>query len=281
MIVGVPPALLHAGVQFEWDRFTVHPSTIIGLAALGALHAWAASRASVKPSTTRRALFWTGLVTIFLSLNGPIHDLSDSYLFSAHMTQHLVLTLIAPPLLLAGVTADMLRPALRNRGVSALARRVTPAPAAFVIFNLVLLAWHLPVLYNAAMRSHEVHIIQHLMFMAASVIMWWPIMSPLPELPRLPYPGQMLYAFLMTLPMGMVSIFITYADTLLYPAYASAPRVLGLSPLEDQRLGGLIMWIPGGFFFLGVLSVAFFRWARDAEAAESVHRSSLIGIEHR
>ena len=90
-------------------------------------------------------------------------------------------------------------------------------------------------------------------------------MSPLPELPRLSYPKQMLYTFLLTLPMATVSIAITYAERVLYPAYAAAPRLLPLSPLEDQRLGGLIMWIPGGLIFLAVLTIVFFKWA----AAES------------
>ena len=130
-----------------------------------------------------------------------------------------------------------------------------------MIFNLVVAAWHLPPIYNTAMANHGVHIAQHLMFMAAAVIMWWPLMSPLPELPRIAYPAQMLYCFLMTIPMSIVSIYITMADAALYPAYAAAPRIWGLSPMEDQLIGGLIMWVPGSLFFLGVMSVVFFKWS--------------------
>jgi len=111
------------------------------------------------------------------------------------------------------------------------------------------------------------------MFLVTAVLVWWPLVSPMPELPRLSYPGQMLYSFLMTLPMTIVSIFIVYADHVLYPAYASAPRLWGLSPLEDQRLGGLIMWIPGGLFFYLLTAVVFFKWAtsqRDDRAAAQV-----------
>jgi putative membrane protein len=99
------------------------------------------------------------------------------------------------------------------------------------------------------------------MFMGASVLMWWPIASPSRALPRLPHAGQMLYCFLMTVPMSLVSVYIVYATSALYPAYAAAPRIAGLSPLEDQRLGGLIMWIPGGLFFLVLMTVIFFRWS--------------------
>jgi len=90
--------------------------------------------------------------------------------------------------------------------------------------------------------------------------MWWPVLSPMAEFPRLSYPAQMLYLFLMTIPMSIVSVSIVYTDGILYPAYASAPRVWGLSPMDDQMLGGLIMWIPGGLYFFGVISVIFFKW---------------------
>jgi putative membrane protein len=244
--------------------FSVHWSTVVGLVALGALYEWraGASRPStLDPRPSQRAAFYAGLLTIFFTLNGPLHDLSDVYLFSAHMVQHLVLTLVVPPLLIAGTPGWMLRPLLRRAAVAAVARWVTRPAVCFVIFNVVVAAWHLPPLYNLAMAHHPVHIVQHLMFMAAAVLMWWPFLSPLPELPRLAYPGQMLYCFLMSIPMSIVAIYVAMADRLLYPAYAVAPRLWGLTPMEDQQLGGLIMWIPGGLFFLGVMSVVFFKWA--------------------
>jgi putative membrane protein len=99
------------------------------------------------------------------------------------------------------------------------------------------------------------------MIMVASVILWWPVMSPSHELPRAPYPVQMLYLFVVGLPMVVVSIFITMAGSVLYPYYATAPRVWeALTPHTDQHLGGLIMWIPGGLVFLIAISVVFFRW---------------------
>jgi putative membrane protein len=217
--------------------------------------------------------FAAGLLVLFGSLNGPVHDISDYYLFTGHMVQHLVLTFVAPPLLLLGTPGWMLRPALAVPAVATFARFVTAPRVAFALFNLVLAVWHLPPMYNSAMYYHEVHIVQHLMFLVTATISWWPLLSPMPELPRLSYPGQMLYSFLMTLPMTIVSVFIVYADHVLYPAYASAPRLWGLSPLEDQRLGGLIMWIPGGLFFYLLTSIIFFKWSssqRDDRAGAQV-----------
>lgn len=260
-------AMLHPFTQLGWLAWSIHPSTVIGLVALAAIYLWRASHANPEPivSGARKLSFFAALFVIFASLNGPLHDLSDDYLFSAHMVQHLLLTLAMPPLLIAGIPGWMLRPLLRNRTVAAIARRITKPIVCFAIFNIVIAAWHVPALYNLAMANHNVHILEHLMFMAAAVLMWWPLMSPLPELPRLAYPGQMLYCFLMSVPMSIVAVYITMADQVLYPAYASAPRISPLSPMDDQMLGGLIMWVPGGLIFALIMTVVFFKWAARGE----------------
>lgn len=260
-------ALLHPFGQMSWLKWSIHPSTVIGLAALGAIYLWRARQAGPgeEVSGSRKLLFFSSLFLIFASLNGPLHDLSDDYLFSAHMVQHLVLTLAMPPLMIAGIPGWMLRPLLRNRVLGAIARKITKPAWCFVIFNLAIAVWHLPTFYNAAMANHNIHIVEHLIFMAAAVLMWWPLTSQLPELPRLPYPGQVLYCFLMTLPMSVVAVYITLADHILYPAYSSAPRIFPLSPMEDQMLGGLIMWVPGGLIFVIIMSVVFYKWSASGE----------------
>jgi len=294
-------SLLHPVGPSVFSTFSVHPSTVIGIAALAALYWWRARvgargsglgprerlveretrtprsfpspeprapspEGARVPSPGQIACFVAGLLVLFLSLNGPLHDLSDDYLFSAHMVQHLLLTMLVPPLLIAGIPGWMLRPSLRVPGVFAVARRISTGAAAFVIFSVTMIGWHVPPLYNLAMTHHPVHIVEHLCFLVAATIMWWPIMGSLPELPRLSYPGQLLYVFLLMIPMLIISIFITYADTVLYPFYAQAPRIWPITALQDQRLGGLIMWIPGGLIYISVLSVIFFKWvARGAE----------------
>ena len=256
--------LLHTGARLRASRFSVHASTVIGILALAALYEWRSRvhrRAGGEPlGRGRPTVLAIALITLFLSLNGWLHDLSDSYLFSAHMVQHLVLALVVAPLLIMATPGWMLRPAFASRPVNAVARWVTNPLRAFAIFNVVMAAWHLPPLYNLAMAHHNVHIVQHLMFLVAAVLMWWPILSPLPELPRLAYPLQMLYLFLMSIPMSIVAVYIAYANSVLYPAYATAPRIWGISPMQDQLIGGLIMWIPGGLFFFTIISVIFFKW---------------------
>jgi len=259
----MPALFLHPLSALTIRDWSIHWSTVIGLVALSALYvyAWRLER----PNLAEKVSFFAGLTIIFLSLNGPIHDLSDFYLFSAHMVQHLLLTLAVPPLLIAGVRGGMLRPLLGVRVIGPLARWLTKPIICFALFNVVLAMWHMPAFYNTAMANHNVHITQHLTMMITATLMWWPLMSPLPELPRLSYPGQMLYCFLMVIPMSVVAIYIALADTVLYPAYASAPRIWGISPLLDQHIGGLIMWIPGGLFFYGIMSVVFFKWVKHGE----------------
>jgi len=296
--------LLHPTAQLSWTNFTVHPSTAIGISALGvayflrarhgpsssdrfpvtvgdATHANAAqldaAAARQGPNAGQRAMFYLSLVLLFFTLNGPLHDLSDAYLFSAHMVQHLVLTLIVPPMMILGTPGWMLRPPLRNRMVFALAKSLTGFGACFAIFNIVLSVWHLPPMYNLALAQHPIHIVQHLTFIVASVFMWWPLTSPLPEFPRSSYPMQILYCFIMTIPMSVIAIYIAMADSLLYPAYAVAPRILGITPMMDQQYGGLIMWIPGGLFFYGVMTVVFFKWSNRGEDNEASAQVGWVG----
>jgi putative membrane protein len=208
------------------------------------------------------ACYLSGVFCLLVALEGPIHELSDNYLFSAHMVQHMLLIYAAPPLMLLGLPGWLLRPALRVPGVTRVAKALTHPVAALVTFNLVFSLYHIPTYYNAVVMDHRLHIAAHVVFILLAMQTWWPILSPLPELPRLNYPLQMLYVFGQTFSGFLVGSFITNSPTVLYPFYSEAPRVWGLSPQQDQQLGGLIMWVFGGFYLLLVYSAIFFAWAR-------------------
>jgi putative membrane protein len=235
---------------------------LLGLVLLGGLYVfWGGLRTERR----RIAAFAGALAVIFFALNGPLHNLSDTYLFSAHMAQHLLLTLLFPPLLLYGTPAHVVRRVLARPWIVRAARVVTRPVAAAALFTAPIVLWHVPVLYEAALRDHNVHVVQHIVFLATAVIMWWPVLSPVPEVPRLPYPGQMLYLFLLGIPMSMTGALITLADRVLYPFYAAAPRVWGLPPHADQQIGGLLMWVPGGLILWMAMTVVWFRWSRWEE----------------
>jgi len=253
-----------------WNRWDLHPSVVIGLVLLGGLYVYLGG---LRAPRRHIASFVGALVVVFLALNGPLHNLSDNYLFSAHMAQHLLLTLVFPPLLLYGCPAQVVRPLLRPRWVMAVGRLITRPLVAASLFTAPIVIWHVPVLYEAALRNHNLHILQHLVFLATALIMWWPVLSPVPELPRIPHLLQMLYLFLLGIPMSVTGALITLSNSVLYPFYAAAPRVGGggLSPLDDQQIGGLLMWVLGGLMLWIVMTVIWFRYSvwdqrGDAEA---------------
>lgn len=256
----------------DWNRWNLHPSVVAGLVLLGGLYVYLGG---LKAGRRHVASFAASLLVLFLALNGPLHNLSDNYLFSAHMAQHLLLTLVFPPLLLYGTPSAVMRRLLRPRWVMAVARVLTRPLVAAAVFTAPIVLWHVPALYEAALRDHNIHIVQHLVFITTAVIMWWPVLSPVPELPRIPHLLQMLYLFLLGIPMSITGALIALSDRVLYPFYAAAPRVGGLSPLDDQQIGGLLMWVLGGLMLWIVMTVIWFRYSvwdqrGDAEAGVPV-----------
>jgi putative membrane protein len=264
----------------QWNRWNIHPSVAAGLVLLGGLYVYLGGLRSARRQV---ASFCGALVVLFLALNGPLHNLSDTYLFSAHMAQHLLLTLVFPPLLLYGTPAHVVRPLLRPRWVMVVARAVTRPLAAALIFSAPIVIWHAPALYEAALRHHGLHIVQHLVFLGTAVVMWWPVLSPVPELPRAQHLIQMLYLFLLGIPMSVTGALITLSDSVLYPFYAAAPRVGGLSPLDDQQIGGLLMWVLGGLMLWIVMTVVWFRysvWDQKADAETGVPAEAYGDNDH-
>jgi putative membrane protein len=279
-------ALLHANGDFSWTAWPIHPSTLIGsVVLLGAYFAgigplrrkykWADKVEPWQP-----ICFTTAVLILFGVLNGPIHELSDFYLFSAHMVQHLLLTLVMAPLMLVGTPDWLWRALIRNTVGFDVARSLVSPLIAFGIYNVVFAGWHFPMLYNWALENHTVHIIQHLMFIAAAMFMWWPVVEPLPELSRMITPLRMVYLFAMSIPMSVVSAIITLSDTVLYTWYSEAARIFALSAHEDQQLGGLIMWVPGALIFWVAISILFYRWATAENREEEEERNRLKAWRH-
>ena len=249
---------------------SIHLEVVVGAVGLAVAYAasWRASGRRVQ--RVRAVAFGAGLASLIAALNGPIHDLAEAGLFSAHMAQHLILTLVAPPLLLAGTPSFMadalLRPLLARAATRVPLSILTRPLAALAAWSIALFVWHLPAPYAAALHSHALHFVQHATLVAAAALAWWPVVSPSRRLPPLPYAAQLLYLFAFGVPMTIVAAMITGAERRLYP-FASS--VWTLTPLEDQRLGGILMWVPAGIVPLAMFTAVFFRWA----AAESEDRA--------
>jgi putative membrane protein len=181
-------------------------------------------------------------------------------MYSVHMVQHLVYTLVAAPMLVAGVPAWMWRSLLRPGPVGAVFGFLTRPIVALIVFNGLLLFTHWPEVVTASVRSEAVHFGLHVLIVGSAIAMWWPVMSPLPERPSLSPPAQMLYLFLQSLAPTIPASFLTFGHTLLYPVYATFPRAWNLSALEDQLIAGLVMKIVGGLILWGFIAVIFFNW---------------------
>ncbi len=246
----------------------VHPSVVLGIVGLALLYTLVAARMRRAVPPRQVAAFAAALVALFFALNGPVDALADDRLFIAHMLQHLLLALVMPPLLLLGTPGWMLRPLLRRPGVWRLGKVITDPLLAFVLYNSFLAVIHTPPVFECMVRDEGVHICVHVLLMVAGTIMWWPLLSPLPELPRLAYPAQTLYLFLLLIPMAAVSAPITLAPDVIYPWYLEGPHPWGLTPLADQVLGGLLMWVGAGLYFMSVFSMMFFRWAQREDRDE-------------
>jgi putative membrane protein len=232
----------------------------------------------------KKVLFLGGMAVLWIGADWPVHDLAEGYLYLMHMTQHLLFTLVAAPLLIAGMPAYMLRSLLRPRPVQRVFRFFTRPLVALLLFNGVLLFTHWPAVVEASVGSEPAHLALHVLIVTSALVMWWPVMSPLPEMPSLSAPGQMIYLFLQSLAPTIPASFLTFGHTPLYPVYASFPRIWGVPALEDQLIAGLIMKLGGGLLLWGVIAVIFFRWFEreqrdglDTSAYQNLQRE--IGAE--
>ena len=197
----------------------------------------------------------------------PVHDLAEGYLFSVHMVQHMLITLVAAPLLLLGTPAWLARRLLPGRLLRVARQAARPVPNLFQ-FNAILVLSHWPFWVNATLRNHPLHFVAHALLLLSALLMWMVIVSPLPEVPRARPPMQMLYLFLQTLLPTVPASFLTFGSKPLYSFYETVPRLYGWSALSDQQVAGLIMKLVGGFYLYTIIAVIFFRWYGDEERKE-------------
>jgi putative membrane protein len=206
-----------------------------------------------------------GLAVMWLASDWPIHDLAERYLYSVHMIQHLLFTMVVALLLVAGTPAWMVRNVLGAGRRLAVVRALSRPVTGLIQFNVILVASHWPLVVDATVRHHPLHFVAHAILLISAVLMWMPIASQLPEIPRLRPPTQMLYLFLQTIVPTVPASFLTFNSHPLYKIYGTFPRLWGISALTDQQFAGLIMKIVGGLYLWAVIAVIFFRWYEDEE----------------
>jgi putative membrane protein len=253
--------------MIDWRHWHNEPFLTGGLILAGWLFAVLAGplRGRLAPGAPyprgRAALFCLGLVIFYLAVGSPLDQVGERFLLSAHMVQHMLIMYPVPFLLLVGTPAWMVDPLLSRPGLRAPLRVLFHPLACAVISAGVISAWHAPILYEWTLQDKLAHVAEHLMFLGASFLYWWPIASPSAVFPAPSYPVRMLYVVGAEVAMIPVSAYIVFASDVLYPTYEFAPRLFGgLSPADDQLVAGVIMKVSGMAVSLTALAVFFFKW---------------------
>lgn len=259
------------------------PSVIGGIAAL--VVAYVAWLRNVVRFRLRLLSFLLGAGLLVVTLVSPIDRLGELYLFSVHMVQHMLLILVVPPLLLWGLPVDATRRLLRVPALDRLERVLGRPKVTLPVKILALYVWHIPAFYDLALRSEGVHALEHLVFVVTATMFWWPVLSPVRER-RIAPQAAMLYLFGAMAGITLLGMALTLAPGVLYPfylhpadPYGALPLIRdgwGVSAMADQQLGGLLMWIAGGLFYIVTILTEFGLWFREPDEDEDEGRVAVL-----
>jgi cytochrome c oxidase assembly factor CtaG len=218
--------------------------------------------------------FAGGWLSMFIALVSPLHPWGE-VLFSAHMSQHEILMLISAPLFVLGrpfIAAMWALPLawrrpfgsiLTDASLKSAWRKMTAPFVAWAIHAVALWTWHIPFLFQATLQSDLVHTLQHASFFLSALLFWWAIIYGGRGLSS--YGAGVLYLFTTSVHSGLLGVLLTLTTHVWYPVYSDTTASWGLTPLEDQQLGGLIMWIPAGIVYIVAALVMFTGWLRESE----------------
>ncbi|MBO0704754.1 MAG: cytochrome c oxidase assembly protein [Candidatus Dormibacteraeota bacterium] len=253
-------------------RWPLDPAVYVGLAALTVGYMWLAR--TYGATWRRLVFFYLGVLTIWVALETPLHTLGDSYLQSAHMTQHMLLISFAPPFLLLSLTPEMARRLAAVPGV----RAVTEPVPAILLYTVGIILWHIPPVFDATATVDALHVAEHLTFFLIGLLFWWPLITATSTAARwrLGDPQKLVFLFFGMLPMMAIALPLQFATYPLYAHYVAAPRINAfLTPVVDQTIAGALMM----FLDMVVLAtdglVVFFRWIH--REVEGDYRRAPLG----
>ena len=267
------------GAIDPWD-WRPHPEVWLLLAGIVGLGYYATRVIGPKvvrsgdPVVTvkQKRYFVAGVVLLAIAADWPMHDIAEEYLYSVHMLQHLMITFFIPILFLQATPEWLARLVLgggdqERTWIGKLAKPLV----AGIIFNFLAALTHWNGIVQLSADSGPVHYGIHLVMFSSALLMWLPVLGPLPEL-RLSPPAQMIYLFLMSIIPTVPAGWLTFADNPVYPAYDTVERLWDISVVADQQAAGAVMKIIGGFFLWGLIAVRFFSWATKERAADMEKR---------
>lgn len=263
-------------------RFSPEPTVLIGVAAMSALYVmgWRRARATStrhRPGWGRLALFMGGQLTVLVALVSPVDALGDQLLVM-HMLQHVLLLDVAPILCILGFNKVLLRPVTRR--LNAIERRagyIAHPAFAVIAYAGFMWLWHVPAMYDAALRSAYVHALEHACFAAAGSLYWWHLLSPIRSRMRLGGVGPVGYMVTTKLLVGVLGIVLAFAPASFYPFYEHHPHYWGLSPSEDQSMAGLLMALEQSVVMGIALAWIFVRMLGESETeAQRAERYEVV-----
>jgi putative membrane protein len=279
----------HAVLQ-TWSSPTWINVTLV-LTAVVYARGWQSIR-SVLPALIpvwRLVAFFSGLLSLWIAIGSPLSAFDDASL-TAHMVQHLLLMAVASPLLLLGtpsipflrglpqwIVKGVVGPILRWHTVKWLGNFLTHPAVCWIAATVALIGWHIPAAFELALRSEAWHEVEHICFLSTSLLFWWPVVLPFPSGALWSRWSIPVYLFLATLPGGALGAFLTFCDRVLYPSYAAAPRLFGISPLEDQIIAGALMWVFGTFVYTIPAVVITIRLLSPQGAPHQKQRALSLG----
>lgn len=255
-------------MQLHWHT---EPFLLITLLFVGWLYALGVGplRGNIEPSSDfplkDAILFYVGLITVYLAVGSPLDQIGEQFLFSAHMVQHILLIYVSPVFFILGTPTWLIDRLLASEYVRKPMRVLTYPITGGLLFLFIFTLWHVPALYEAALHDKRIHVLEHWTIFLPSILMLWPYLTTSKRIPRSGYGMQIVAVFLLMVGQLPVFAFLSFAGEALYPTYVWAPRIVGLDPLNDQILGGIIMKIVNMVFSLTILGISFYRWAKSEE----------------
>lgn len=261
----------------RWTDWTWDPAMVAALVLTAVVYLWLLRRFSARGR--QRVFFWAGLGSLGVALLSPL-DKGAHYLFTLHMVQHMVFLMVAPPLLAQAVPASLIgwlyqRPPLRR-----ILRFLWSPVSSLVLYNGVLIFWHFPAAYDATLQSPWIHALEHLSLVGAGLVFWGVIVSPAPSLVRASLGlrlGLVVGVDIVNFALGFT---LTSAGEPLYEPYTAVPRLWGLTPLEDVKLGGALMWVMGQMMYaVPVLLLLYAILRREGDRGESPRAPGTV-VKH-
>jgi putative membrane protein len=247
------------------------PTFLVPLALYAGVYVWRFVRArregGGRGAGPRQALAFAGaLLVLLVAIVSPLDELGERYLFSAHMVQHLLLGDIAPLLALLALSRVIMRPATRRLvGVERALGRFAHPLTGLALWLVLIYVWHVPTLYQAALRDPFVHALEHVSFFTAGVALWWPLVQPVPMRHRLTGLGSLGYIAAAKAGLAALGLYLVWSSTVAYPFYETALRIWDLSAREDQNVGGAIMMIEQSLVLVLFFVVTFVRMLGQSE----------------